>query len=367
MERVRTLETKVIEVLRFPLIVGVVLIHALLMFISSNENYHIFNEVTFILSDCFARVAVPLFMIFSGYLFFFNISSFTKDVYLKKIKNRFHSLFVPYIIWNTIAVIVTLVLHIMLPEMLSGRNKLMTDYTLTDWLYTYWNTNEINNSPGTPCPTNYPLWFIRDLMILVLFSPVIYWLTKKLKWVFVISIGLLHMFEVVPVMPGLCVEVIFYFSLGAMFSIHKIAFANILKDKALPLTIAYATMLLLRELQHHGIDLHFEYFPISISRLMVITGVLATLALLAYIMTKRDITSNETLSKSSFFIYLYHALPLGFVLKLCLKIEALNSDIGHLIIYIASSVIIIIAGLLIYKIMKRYLPKITSVMMGGRL
>lgn len=367
MERERTLETKVIEVLRFPLIVGVVIVHALLMFISSNENYHIFNEVTFILSDCLARITVPLFMMFSGYLFFFNISSFTKDVYLKKIKNRFHSLFVPYIIWNTIAVIVTLVLHIMLPEMLSGRNKLMTDYTLTDWLYAYWNTNEINNSPGTPCPTNYPLWFIRDLMILVLFSPVIYWLTKKLKWVFIITLGLLHVFAIFPNMPVFCKGAIFYFSLGAMFSIHKIAFANILKDKALPLTIAYAIMLLLRELQHHGIDLHFKYFPIDIYYLTVMIGALATLALLAYIMTKRDITSNETLSKSSFFIYLYHALPLGFVIKLCLKIEALNSDIGHLIIYIASSVIIIIAGLFIYKIMKRYLPKITSVMMGGRL
>lgn len=38
-------------------------------------------------------------------------------------------------------------------------------------------------------PINYQLWFIRDLFLVVLISPLIYFLLKRLKFWFVLSLG----------------------------------------------------------------------------------------------------------------------------------------------------------------------------------
>jgi surface polysaccharide O-acyltransferase-like enzyme len=364
--KIISLETKVIDILRFPLVVLVVLIHLNTGIAISAPTHNIFNETAFFFSECLARVAVPLFMLFSGYLFFFANTGFTKEIYYKKIKSRFHSLFIPYMIWNTVAVLITLGLHLFFPEMVSGSKKPMTEYTLSDWFYSYWNTNEINSTLSSPCPTNYPLWFIRDLMIISLFSPIIYWLVKRLKWISIIVIGLLHITDALPTYPGFCLEAIFYFTVGALFGVHKIDFCQYLKNKATPLTIAFIVTIVLREMQQHEMLSFLNSSPISMYRLMILTGSCTTIAILAQIAETKSITPNKFLSNSSFFVYLYHALPLGLTIKLLLKLDFLNCDIGYTFIYFISCAIIVMAGIYIYKIALKLFPRTSAFIMGGR-
>ena len=66
--------------LRFPLIVGVVFIHARLMaadFINAKDGagYHVSDFVQHLISEGVAHTAVPLLFLMSGYLFFNGFES----------------------------------------------------------------------------------------------------------------------------------------------------------------------------------------------------------------------------------------------------------------------------------------------------
>lgn len=106
------LQYKVFDWLRFPLIVGVVFIHCFgkpfdygainFMDLTSMDCYNLFRVS---ISHVASHVCVPLFFIISGYLFFKNMWS--GSVYLTKIKRRARTLLVPFLIWNTIAVLLS--------------------------------------------------------------------------------------------------------------------------------------------------------------------------------------------------------------------------------------------------------------------
>lgn len=155
--------SKVISVSRFPIIVGVVFIHALI--ISNGTDLHYF------LGNVVGRIGVPLFYIISGYLFFQRYDNSLK-CYKNKLKKRIFSLLVPYLIWNFIAYLVyAFITHTMQPE---------------DFVQSFW---VVNSKPGHS-PADGPLWFVRTLMMLSIISPVMYCLNKN-KYTAFISLILL--------------------------------------------------------------------------------------------------------------------------------------------------------------------------------
>lgn len=89
------LQSQTISFLRFPLIVGVVMIHSYFsevvingVDLVKNGFFPIYSTVSFLFSQIVSRVAVPLFFFISGFLFFFKINSFTSHVYLQKLKKK---------------------------------------------------------------------------------------------------------------------------------------------------------------------------------------------------------------------------------------------------------------------------------------
>lgn len=104
-----TIVSKVISFLRFPLIVAVVFIHSEPhIFITHDlDNYKIYEIIFFLLSKTVAGAAVPIFFFISGFLFFYH-GDFSASQYIKKCKNRIHTLLIPYIIWNIIVYVILL-------------------------------------------------------------------------------------------------------------------------------------------------------------------------------------------------------------------------------------------------------------------
>lgn len=144
--------SKVISVSRFPIIVGVVFIHALI--ISNGTDLHYF------LGNVVGRIGVPLFYIISGYLFFQRYDNSLK-CYKNKLKKRIFSLLVPYLMWNFMAYLVyAFITHTMQPE---------------SFLQSFW---VVEGKPGHS-PADGPLWFVRTLMILSVISPIFYFLNKN--------------------------------------------------------------------------------------------------------------------------------------------------------------------------------------------
>jgi surface polysaccharide O-acyltransferase-like enzyme len=86
-----------IKVLSFFLILMVLYIHA---GFNNSEigKFSYLNFVQELISNKIFRLAVPLFFMLSGYLFFVNIIGNHKLKILNKLKSRIKTLFIPYII-----------------------------------------------------------------------------------------------------------------------------------------------------------------------------------------------------------------------------------------------------------------------------
>ena len=98
------LESKIISFLRFPLIAGVVLIHAyggLTMQgkdMGSLNEYPINDAIQYLFSRILTSVCVPCFFFISGYLFYIK----ENDCYKNKIRKRIKTLLIPYLFWNAL-------------------------------------------------------------------------------------------------------------------------------------------------------------------------------------------------------------------------------------------------------------------------
>lgn len=103
----KPIDSKIISLLRFPMIIGVVMIHSGIS-IKNIDNYYIYNYlVDKGIIGTLTRLCVPLFFFISGYLFWIN-GTFNTATYINKLKKRGRSLLLPYIFYCTLAIFVFL-------------------------------------------------------------------------------------------------------------------------------------------------------------------------------------------------------------------------------------------------------------------
>ena len=104
-----------IKIISFVLILLVVQLHAYNLDLLFGKETIILNKgFNWIFQNFFSngitRIAVPLFFIISGYLFFLQFQP-TIENYFEKIKKRIKTLFIPYLIWSIIGVLLYFVLQ----------------------------------------------------------------------------------------------------------------------------------------------------------------------------------------------------------------------------------------------------------------
>ena len=86
----------------------------------------------------------------------------------------------------------------------------------------------------------------------------------------------------------------------------------------------------------------------------------------AYGIGKQKLHANPFLANSSFFIYVYHGMPLAFLIKFSVKVLQPQTDAGLIIMYLVGPLITILVGLGIYRVLTKYFPKFTAIITGGR-
>jgi peptidoglycan/LPS O-acetylase OafA/YrhL len=179
--------SKTITYLRFPLAVGVTFIHFNLSDgLKINGIQHglgnpdwFFFIVNFI-SEVLVRINVPLFFVISGFLFFYR-TDFSETVYKHKLKSRAKTLLVPYLLWNSIAILWKLIFF--LPVLSSFVRPVEIDLSFTRIINTFFFDTDnrgifigpvhAESSPEI-YPINDPLWYVRDLMLMAICSPIIH-------------------------------------------------------------------------------------------------------------------------------------------------------------------------------------------------
>lgn len=362
-------ELELIKILRFPLIVMVVMIHAEFSTISMGgenfqfnlETFPIYSNLSFLISQLISHIAVPIFYIFSGYLFFYNLQAFTTKEYIRKIRSRAQTLLIPYVFWNFAVILLFFMLQTFIPSMASGENKLIVDYTITDWIKAFW-------SYKLGMPICYQLWFIRDLMVVILLSPIIYYAIKKTNIYCVLALGILWAFNINIGVPGFKTVAFFFFALGAIFSIKPYNL-NVIK-KIKNLSYLLSILLLTFEIIMYNMDNAYN-LPNGIVDVIyntcIFSMIISLFNITLSILQKRQIEPNRLLYNSNFFIYAYHAMPLTLFTKVLIKCIEPTTEIQTIFIYVAAPMLTIAVGVLIFNVLKKILPQFTSLITGGRL
>ena len=209
---------------------------------------------------------MPTFFVMSGYLFFGNVTKWNAKIYWNKQRRRAKTLLVPYIIWN-IAMAV----------------KLKT-FSLSIFIE----------------PANMPLWFLRDLMIVSLLTPIIYIGVRKLGyWLFAILLPI-YLTGLYAVQPGLTPYAVCFFTLGAFLSIRKMDLIETCLKYETP---SYVLTILL------GIGMILTFRTPIFSPLMLcfrMAGTIAIFCIAHRILSTTNKRIPQIACDASYFIYLAH-------------------------------------------------------------
>lgn len=351
--------------LRFPLIVLIVLIHSYISDITiggasykiSIERYPLYSNLSFFLSRVISHIAVPLFGLISGYLYFNNLKKnggFTWEMYINKTKSRCKSLLVPYLFWNTALLLIYAVGQAILPDLTGGSRKLIADYTVIDYLNSYWAIDD-------GCPMCFQLWFIRDLFVVSLLSPVIFYAIKYCGKLLILLIVLAFLAGLNIPIPTLESSVISFFVIGAFLSIKKIPL--VFNDNILWLYLGYSVLVIATMVLYNFSNTE-NSLPLNLARkCSVIIGVV----IMPNVVSKMFKSKHYLLGNSSFFLYATHAFVLSVFLRLTLKVVIFQSDIVLTTIYMAIPAITILIITVLFCILNKYLPRFTRLITGGRI
>lgn len=206
-----------LDVLRFPLIVLIVYLHATGYTANFAEGSRTLANADIVegvqaITGTIARVAVPLFFMMSGFLFFRG-GAFSAAIYQGKLRSRVKSLLIPFLFWNlALFALVAVGQHVpRLAPFFNGQNLpliAMSPFQIVDAVIGI-----------TRFPTAYQFWFIRDLMTLVILSPLLWLAARYAGWAALVMLGIGWIFNIWPV-PIPSIEPTLFFYLGGFVAIR---------------------------------------------------------------------------------------------------------------------------------------------------
>lgn len=358
------LQSKVIAFLRFPLIVLVLFAHCNFTTISAEwASLPFASKVIDIFSQRVAPIAVPIFFFISGYLFF-KTGMFSIDIWLKKLTRRFQSLFMPYVLWNLLYLLLAIIIGLFISNVpILGIP--INNLSWTDVFKAFWNIALIPGGSTITAPIAIQFWFIRDLMVVMVFAPVIYFAVslfirisgKRPLVRYLLFLAIIYAFGFWPNITGLNAECWLFFAYGAYFGIKKKEFIVAMLPYALPAFILLIILIVIE-----------QFLPCEfIYRLECVTGLVFVMSLTTMMVRSGTWYVNMTLANGSFFIFSYHYMVLGSIVKLLgTGIIPPFNDYLALFIYLFSVALVVGLGLLFYWLMRTRLPFITYILMGGR-
>ena len=201
----------IIKQLRLPLIVLITFAHSYsgvrVGYTLWDGGWDTYEVLKIVVSQTLVKVAMPTFFVISGYLFFANVTEWNSKTYLGKLQRRVKTLLIPYIVWNVLMAV-----------------KLKS-FSL-NMFWAYWTEagkqmDWLGNVQLMTAPANMPLWFLRDLMVVSVLTPIIYICIRKIGGWLLVIVTPLYLSGVYAFIPGLSAYAIYFFVLGAFMGIRK--------------------------------------------------------------------------------------------------------------------------------------------------
>jgi surface polysaccharide O-acyltransferase-like enzyme len=357
-----------IEILRFPLIIGIVFIHNYTSTIRMAqgsigvEHSSAWDDfVRFFISQGVARVAVPLFFLVSGYLFFLGQWSWSK--YAGKLKRRVNTLLIPFLFWN----LATWAIYT------AGRRIPQTRMYFEGGVWPPAGQVSFLGYIGAlfgisaRYPIDYQFWFIRDLIALVVLAPVIYFLLRG-KWLLpflLILFGLWFAAAWPDLWPSMVhsiflpeqIEAALYFSLGAYLSQPGKDVTCL--DKFGPwISAAFFVFLVLHSTYQDRLPyLHKFVILFGVPSLWWLTGLALGSAKLK--------ASLIGLVGDGFFVFAAHEPLQTVVRKVSYRLFSPTAGASVLALYLLTPVCMIALLVIVHRCLLKIMPRFTGVITGN--
>jgi len=374
-------QSRAIAWLRLPLAAGVVFIHAYGRYpaLPAGAGAEAFRLLRELLSRVLPSVAVPAFFLLSGYLFFFGAGRLALPVYLRKLRRRWHTLAVPYLLWNALALLVYWADR-NLSAWLSGapHASVWQYFERRGGLSIFWCSHTVGhdgtNWLGLPAyaltaPIDVPLWFVRELMVLALLAPVIGWLLRRMRWTFPALLFLLYINNVWLPLPGLSVTALLFYTAGAAIAVGGKGLLATFRPWrrvwhcAAPLLVA---LLLLPEMHLPLPELH-SLLRQLLSAGFVVAAFGALLDVASRLAARRRTRIPVRLASSAFFVYAAHTLlVLHAVDKWLRGLLPVADTASCLLRYLLCPLLTLLLCVAADALLRRMLPRLHRLLTGAR-
>lgn len=290
----------------------------------------------------FTRTAVPIFFLISSYLLFNNYS-------VEKIRKRTKTLLLPFFIWSLISYCIFAFLP-MIPGLGTYFNNQL-DFTIGDFLKSIFVS-----------PQNGSLWFLRDLYILTLLSPIIHYITNK-RWIAYIIISFLLIVWCIDLEYTFLVESSLFFIVGALISKYDVSLTKYGQENkyVLPTYFFIITPLL------SYFTINGNYNPMIITKVSIIIGLIC-LYLSINIFTRQNIImrSLDNFKKYSFILFVTNSIIIAFTKKILIIICPPTNLLTAVILYIISFILLLFIGIILYYIIASISQKTLILLTGNR-
>lgn len=350
------LQSRTIDALRLVLIFGVVLVHSYTATRADIDSgdYPVYRFVSFLFSLNLAQAAIPGFFFISGYLYFYHTHK-----YAVRLRRSWRRLIVPYLFWN--ALILALYWFVeAIPSLngfLSGDNLPVHDYRIGDFLRAFWDGGHWDEGNGTPILHQF--WYIRNLLLLGLISPLIAWYVRKTGAAGLLLPALWWIFA-----PGqaMIAKSVAFFSFGAWFSIRK--------EDFLPFFRRYAWASGALFILFAGLVMGFWNQPWAnwLNRANDFLGVAFFANLTAGVLARHKTQGRlDYLQGLTFFIYAAHDPLIIFVKRLLLRVSGTPTDFSLTTVYLLAPTLVMGICIAAYYGLRKASPTLLYVMVGARL
>jgi len=178
-------------------------------------GFNIYGYLEDVISNGLTRFAVPLFLAISGYLFF-RPGNGAKPDFRVKIAKRVRTLFVPFVIWNCIGMALVVAAR-NLPWFREFMPQYLADMSWEQFARLF-----------VTYPVNFPLWYLRNLFLLALLSPLIYLFCRDragaIVWLVLMTVLWSHEKIGTDIVSA---ESVLFFSLGAAAALRSVPLSKL--------------------------------------------------------------------------------------------------------------------------------------------
>ncbi len=308
--------------------------------------------------------AVPLLSMVSGWLFF-SFKDNAKTALTTRIKKRFFSLYMPLVIFNIGYLILFYLVYLTNPNasFFANSSRLHIHFASAGlWDYVNAITGIVDN------PIAFQFWFVRDLFMSVLISPIL-WLALRyapLPFAVIFCVIWLYGYDMEIFLRS---DVPFFFFLGGLVRTKNMSLTIPLHTTIILFTIfvvfagirAFAPYVLALDE-----DANLSWLNL-ITRIMRIVGVLGCWGMI-YRAAQTKLGKHISIYGGlAFFLHSAHWPMLAIVKVVVWKLVPSQNDLWMIIHWITSVTTTIAIGLAMGILLARFFPRIFSLMNGGRL